>query len=377
MTNLLDAIGNEDNLWLAWRQVARKKSAPGIDGVSVPEFSRAPEKQLRRLGEQMRRGTYQPLPLRGVWIPKRDGGWRKAGAPTVRDRIAQRAWLQVLSPVIDGHFANSSHAYRPARSIHTAIAQVEFLRDSGRRVVLESDVADCFDSIDRDLLLQTLKQYVSEAAPVELARRWMETGTVWSKNDDLPLLGAHGLAQGDLVSPLLCNVFLDGFDVTLWDSGFRLVRYADDFVILTRRRAGALAAYEAACRILANLGLQLNPRKTRLTTFEQGFEYLGALFVGNCVLPLHKRETQKREGWRSTRYSTGYEEKPLCFNAVKTGSPTVSGGDALASALHATPHAPQRASFETALQGHRATRRRKIAQQATTCPPPRETVFLI
>lgn len=318
-----------------------------------------------------------------MWIPKRDGGWRKAGTPTVRDRIAQRAWLQIVSPAIDAHFSNSSHAYRPARSIHTAIAQVEFLRDSGRRIVLESDVADCFDSIDRELLLQTLKQYVSEPAPVELARRWMETGTLWSKSDELPLLGAHGLAQGDLVSPLLCNVFLDGFDVTLWDSGYRLVRYADDFVILTRRRDGALAAYETACHILADLGLQLNPRKMRLATFEQGFEYLGALFVGNCVLPLHKlpqhkRDTKNHKGRHSARYTTGYEEKPvLSPHAVRPKSPAISGADAVASALHATPHAPQRASFETALQDHRATRRRKIEQKAAVCPPPRETVFLV
>ena len=125
MLTLFDAITDEENLWNAWSLVARKKSAPGLDGVSVATFGRRPEAGLHHLRRELRAGSYQPVPLRGVRVPKSGGGWRPCGTPAVRDRIAQRAFLNVVVPIVDGRFYNGSHAYRPARSIHSAIAQVE------------------------------------------------------------------------------------------------------------------------------------------------------------------------------------------------------------------------------------------------------------
>ena len=146
---LLEQICDPENLMSAWTQVARKKSAPGVDDETVGDFSHHLEARLHALRRSMRRAYYRPRPLRGVHIPKRRGGWRPAGVPCVRDRVAQRAWLNIVAPILDARFADSSHAYRPARSIHTAIAQLERRRDRGCRFVLESDVENCFPSIDR------------------------------------------------------------------------------------------------------------------------------------------------------------------------------------------------------------------------------------
>lgn len=305
--SLFEAIVAPDNLRAAWNTVARKKSAPGIDGVSVSDFSRFVDDELRLMGRYLRNGRYHPWPLRGVFVPKGKGDWRACGTPTVRDRIAQRAFLNVVVPIVDARFYNGSHAYRPARSIHSAISQVERARERGKKWVLESDVEKCFESIDRMLALATLETQLRDDRALNLVTGWIENTIDWGAG---PVQPTRGIAQGDLISPFVCNVFLDRFDAALVQQGFSPIRYADDFLIPLRSPNRAELGKEAATNALKDLGLQLSQRKTSLTSFGNGFTFLGTLFVGALTLPRHRYEKKGR-----VTYSSGYEER-YCSSAV-------------------------------------------------------------
>jgi group II intron reverse transcriptase/maturase len=300
MGRLLEGLTDLDNLWLAWHDVRRKNSAPGLDGVSVAEFAPHAPAHLKVLRRELRCGDYRPQSLLGVSIPKADnGGWRKIGIPAVRDRVAQRACLNLLEPILDPELEDCSYAYRAGRSIYGALAQIERWRDRGHRVLLDADIENCFDSIDRDRLMDVLRCYVVEPEIIALVRLWLEAGVVWpQKRDDVsPLpriarIAPCGIPQGQIISPLLCNLFLDGFDEALLGRNFKLVRYADDLVVLTTDREKAIEAQDATREALDALGLRLHRRKTRIADFERGFRYLGAVFVGDLMLPTVPRASR-------------------------------------------------------------------------------------
>jgi retron-type reverse transcriptase len=304
MNDLLTAMADSANLEKAWDDVWSKDSGPGIDGVTVGEFSRHARSHLRTLRRQLLRGAYQPLPLRGSYREKLSGGWRAIGAPCVRDRVAQRACLNVLAPLLEPHFEECSYAYRPGRSIYHALAQVETWRAAGHRVILDADVEKCFDRIDRSLLLGILGQYVRDASVLALLQLWLEAGVIfqgWTPPEirrthaaavadatasgrPQPLVSPLGIPQGDIISPLLCNVFLDEFDEALLGRGFKLVRYADDFIVAGKNAAEAREALHASESALASLRLSLNREKTRIVTFEEGFKFLGTVFLGETAM---------------------------------------------------------------------------------------------
>ena len=150
-----------------------------MDRISVQAFGKRPEVNLRRLQHHLRESSYFPQPLRGVWVPKPSGGFRPCGTPSVRDRSAQRAFLNKVVPLVDARFSNGSHAYRPARSIHTAIGQLEWARDRGRKWVLESDLEKCFESIDRSKALHALGEQLGDERALALAALWIGNGTCW------------------------------------------------------------------------------------------------------------------------------------------------------------------------------------------------------
>lgn len=302
MTDFFSLVCSEENLWKAWTHTVKRRSPGGLDRVSVEAFGRDAEANLRGLRRQMLSGAYRPVPLRGVFVPKADGTFRPCGAPSMRDRIAQRAFLNVVVPVVDARFWEGSHAYRPARSIHTALTQVEHARDRGYRHVFESDIEKCFESINREMALGFLGESLPDERVLGLVRRWLENPTDWGHG---PVLGERGISQGDLISPFLCNVVLDRFDASLVKSGFRIVRYADDFLIPLRRPKNHESAREATFEFLSPLQLQVAPRKTRLTSFEAGFDFLGAVFVGQMMMPRQRRETPSGK----VRWGVGYEDR--------------------------------------------------------------------
>jgi len=296
-----------ENLAWAWDDVRRKKSAAGVDGVTVAEFGQHAESHLADLRRELRRGSYRPWPLRGLFIPKVGGGERFIGIPAVRDRVAQRALLHVLTPVLEPEFEPCSFAYREGRSIYQAIRQVEVWREEGLEWVVHADIDECFDRINRELLFACLRQYVTEEPILDLIRAWLEAGVVYRGEWRL---SPQGLPQGDVISPLLCNVLLDEFDEALLKKKRRLLRYADDLLIASKTERQAQKTLAEARAALAELDLELDPHKTRVVPFAQGFKYLGTIFVRNLTLPTVRVEQPTKTGEPRVIYVPGYPQPP-------------------------------------------------------------------
>lgn len=271
---LLEQILAPDNLAAAWEAVAANAGMPGVDRVAIGRYARNWEERVITLAEAVRGNRYRPSRLRVRFIPKRDGGVRRISIPTVADRVLQRATLQVLLPRLDRKFLSCSYGYRPKRGVAQAVAAVIRYRDRGLRTVLEADIDDCFGSLDHGLLVDLLSREVSDWRVVQLMRWWLDAGR--------PAAGAaRGIALGMPISPLWANLYLHELDWQLVRNRWSLVRYADDFVIpVTSVRAGEQAR-EVVEGALAGLKLQLEPAKTRVTSFSDGFEFLGVRFQGD------------------------------------------------------------------------------------------------
>lgn len=271
---MIDAILSWSNLCRAWEKVADNRGSPGLDRVSITRFARHWEENLHRLQELVRSRTYRSGGLRRVAIPKRSGGQRLLSIPNIGDRVLQRAALNVLEMQLDRRFLSCSYGYRPRRGLRQAVGAILQLRDAGQRWVLDADIDDCFDSLDHALLSELVRKVVDDNRVVSLIEQWMTVGRRQRHPD-------RGIAQGMPISPLLCNLYLHEMDWMLVRSRWKLVRYADDFIICCATRTQAEQALEATAAVLATLKLRLEPRKTQVTSFNAGFTFLGVEFQGD------------------------------------------------------------------------------------------------
>jgi RNA-directed DNA polymerase len=277
---LFDRIFRPDVLEEAWRRVLANRGAAGVDRETLAQVEEyGAERLLQDLHDSLRQGRYHPAPVRRRGIPKPDGGVRPLGIPTVRDRVAQQAAKLVLEPVFEADFLSASYGYRPKRS---ATAALEVIRRSfieGRTWVAELDIRSFFDSIDHDRLLGFVGERVSDRRVLKLIRGWLAAGVM---EDGVLSQTVSGTPQGGVISPLLANIYLHRLDLAFAGVGHgKLVRYADDAVILCRTQAEAEAALERARQILAGLGLELHPDKTRIVDLREGrggFDFLGCHF---------------------------------------------------------------------------------------------------
>jgi len=273
---MIDAIVAWPNLCDAWVRVAENAGAAGADAVSITRFARNWEEHLRTQAALVAAGRYEPGGLRRVVIPKRDGGQRLLRIPNVGDRVLQRAALTVLEPIMERRFLPCSYGYRPRRGVRDAVAAIVRLRMLGRTWVLDADIDDCFDSIDHRLLIDFLKEEKFDAGTIALLKLWLHAGRTAAAP-------ARGLAQGMPISPLLCNIYLHRLDRSLTRRRWLPVRYADDFVVCCSGPGQAEAAQRAVEEALARLHLRLEPAKTRITSFAEGFDFLGVRFKGESV----------------------------------------------------------------------------------------------
>ncbi|WP_374763744.1 CRISPR-associated endonuclease Cas1 [Yunchengibacter salinarum] len=264
-----------DRLGAAWLKVRGNGGGPGLDGMTTALFEQAVDRHLARLHRQLVRGTYRPDPLKLIRIPKKRGGMRRLAIPTVRDRVVQTAMAQTLTPVLDPEMEDASFAYRPGRGVRQAVARIRMYHKAGYRHVVEADIDDYFDTIPHARLLARLERTVPDPRLLALVADMLTTAT---EGADI------GVPQGSPLSPLLANLYLDDVDEAIEGAGVRLVRFADDFVLLCRTPKRAQAGLRRITDLLAAEGLRLDPEKTRLVDFETGFRFLGHLFVRSIVL---------------------------------------------------------------------------------------------
>lgn len=222
---MLERILSRDNLLLAWKRVKANKGKPGVDGITVDDFPVYLREHWPQIKVKLLNGSYRPQPVLRVEIPKRSGGKRPLGIPTVLDRLIQQAILQVLQPLFDPGFSESSYGFRPKRSAHQAVRQVRQTIDSGCKWVVDVDLSKFFDRVDHDLLMSRIARKVKDKRVLRLIGCYLRAGVL--VNGDIHPT-TQGVPQGGPLSPLLANIMLDDFDKELEQRGHRFVRYADD-----------------------------------------------------------------------------------------------------------------------------------------------------
>jgi RNA-directed DNA polymerase len=262
-----------DTLHKAFKAVKRNRGAAGLDKQSITMFEANLGENLVALMSALKSGTYQPIPLRRVYIPKGPGMFRPLGIPSVRCRVAQEVIRALIEPIFEPTFHDSSHGFRRRRSCHTAMAQLVELHQQGYRVVVDADLKGFFDSIPHQLLLALVAGEIADGNILNLITKFLQAG-VMEEGEVRPTW--QGTPQGGVISPLLANIVLNYLDWRLEALGYKFVRYADDFVVLCLTKRQAEKALAAVTAVVEDaLGLKLNPEKTHLTTFGQGFAFLG------------------------------------------------------------------------------------------------------
>ncbi len=256
----------------AFHAVRKNRGAAGVDRVSIEMFQANLDQNLDRLMRELKTGTFKPLPARRKYIDKGGGKKRPLGIPAVRDRVAQEVLRRLLTPLFEPLFHDQSYGFRPCRSCHDALEKVAEFRRAGRRFVLDADIQGFFDNIPFHVILTGLRNVISDGNILDLVQRFLTAGVM---EDGMTRPTTVGTPQGGVLSPLLANIALNFLDWKLHQAKLRFVRYADDFVILcwSKRRTEEARQLVAGC--LTELGLTLSHEKTKVTTFSEGFTFLG------------------------------------------------------------------------------------------------------
>lgn len=286
--SLYDRLLHGSFLFEAFNKVKKSRGAAGIDKQGIDDFESKLKDNILKLLNELREKSYTPKPVKRVEIPKDDGKVRLLGIPTVRDRVVQQALLTILQPIFEEDFHPSSYGYRPGRSAHQAITKSTlFIRKYELEHVVDMDLSKCFDTLDHNLILQFVRKRVTDRSILKLIEKFLKSGvmvgSVFEKTET-------GSPQGGVISPLLANIYLNEFDQFMMKRDYRIVRYADDILILCRSERSANHAKEVATSFLEKrLKLKVNVDKTHITHAERGVNYLGVTILSNYTLIQEKK----------------------------------------------------------------------------------------
>ena len=311
----MDKVYAPKTLAVAWTKVRANKGAAGVDGQSTGRFAAKADLYLSELSAALREGKYQPQAVKRVDIPKGDGRTRPLGIPTVKDRVVQQAVRLAIEPIFESRFCDGSYGFRPGRGCHGALREVDRLIKDGYTYVVDADLQSYFDTIPHDRLMARVEERVSDGRVLDLIRGWLKADILKGLERWTP---TQGSPQGAVISPLLANIYLHSLDALMADRGYRMVRYADDFVILCRTREEADAALVEVRAWVSGSGLTLHPSKTHVggrvedARFQhdrkprEGFEFLGYRFEAGKRLVRKKSLDKLKDSIRAkTRRTCG------------------------------------------------------------------------
>jgi group II intron reverse transcriptase/maturase len=305
---LFDRMTSTDNLVEAWRRVRERKGSAGVDQQTIASIEQQGVAAfLEELATSLRAGTYRPKAVLRRYIPKADGKLRPLSIPTVRDRVAQAAARLVMEPIFEADFKESSYGYRPKRSTTDALEKLRLRGARGGNFVLDADITNYFGSIDHKKLMLLVERRISDRRMLKLIRAWLEARVM---DGGVETETTSGTPQGGVISPLLSNIYLHVLD-DVWERKCGhlglLVRYADDFVVMSETKAACDEAERRVRMVLERLGLELHPTKTRkldLTRGREGFDFLGCHLRKRMSGPLWERERRQvffLQRWPSTK----------------------------------------------------------------------------
>jgi len=280
--SLIDKVCAERTLQLAWERVQHNAGACGVDCVSVGHFAKDSQSRLLAVKEHLQSGTYQPKPVKRVYIPKPGSAEKRPlGIPTVTDRVVQAAVKMVIEPIFEREFAEHSYGFRPGRCCQDALRRVDELLQSGAVHVVDVDIKGCFDSIPHQHLMELVGERIADGRVLTLIESFLKQGIMEDMGQIEPEEREEGTPQGGVISPLLANIYLNPLDHLMSRSGYEMVRYADDMVILCHSAEAAQEALATLREWSAQAGLELHPQKTRVVDMGQPkahFDFLGYRF---------------------------------------------------------------------------------------------------
>jgi RNA-directed DNA polymerase len=282
---LLAQVLARENMQHAWKRVKANKGAAGVDGLDIKQTVEHLKHAWSAIRQQLLAGTYRPLPVRRVGIPKPDGSERELGIPTVTDRLIQQALLQVLQPLIDPTFSEHSHGFRPGRRARDAVLAAQQYVQEGYRVVVDVDLSKFFDRVNHDILIDRLRRRVDDAGVIRLVRAYLNAGIM---EHGVVLERSEGTPQGGPLSPLLANVLLDEVDRELERRGHRFARYADDCNVYVRSRKAGERVMDLLKRQYDRLRLKINESKSAVASV------FGRKFLGYSLWAAPKGEVKRK-----------------------------------------------------------------------------------
>src|SRR6266516_4810328 len=343
---LWDKVLSQYNLQAGFWAVWRNQGAPGVDGQTIKQFDEQVERELARLREELRTKRYRRQPARRVWIPKPGTNEKRPlGIPAVRDRTVEAAMRNVLEPIFERDFAEHSYGFRPGRGCREAVARVEELLGQHHTWCVDADFKSYFDTIPHNRLIELVRQRVVDGSVLALLEQFLKAGVLEELKGWQPT--ERGTPQGAVISPLLANLYLNPLDHEVAKRGWTMVRYADDFVVLCRRKEETETVLAFLRQWTAAAGLILHPTKTRVVNAEsEGFDFLGWHFRGGKKWP-RKKSLQKLQ--EKMRPLTGRTNGRSLSEIIAKANPILRGW-----------HGYFRTSHRTGLSGPDGWLRRRL-----------------